>query len=272
MNYFKKIYYQFFDQVKFNKNPNKVNKYKVFRKIKIKGKDVLILTAFNENYDKIANHSVKSIKKYSNFFKFRFQIDKIPKSYNKAAAWYKVDMILKALEKNKNKIIVWIDSDALFLKKVDLRSELDNFHDLYCVSHDVTIKRSTGYKNIFFNIPRPNTGFLIIKNSTFNLNLFKNLLKKRQYYNSGWWDNSAFLDILELNAEIKNDLNMHRGNLKLLKKIKFLTLDWNSIPSIQNNKLSTESISPIILHFAGYPVDGKIDIYKKFLNDKKLLI
>ena len=258
----------------FDKNPKKNSKYKFSKNIKdkIKSKDVLIITAYNKSYKKISDYSISSIKKYSKKFGFRYQIFKIPNDYKKLPAWYKIDTIINILQNKKNKIIVWIDSDAFFVRASDLRNEIDDAHELYCVSHDVILNKKTGFENVYYNVPRPNTGFMIIKNSKFNLELMKSLLSKKEYYNSGWWDNSAFLDVLGLNAETKKDIKKHSGKNYYLKKIKFLSLDWNSIPSIYNTKLSTESIFPIIIHLAGYPIKGKIELCKKYFSDKKNLL
>ena len=95
-----------------------------------------------------------------------------------------------------------------------LREEIDDYHEFYLVSHKVKIKKILKYKNTELAISRLNTGVMIFKNSSFNIKLLNEVWNKKEYANSGWWDNSAFLDVLGFRGEVKNNLHDHKGNLK----------------------------------------------------------
>ena len=267
MKYLKKLYYK-------NISPNffkpsiKQTKYKIFKNIKnkIKPKDVIIVTAYDKNYKKIGSLSEKSIKSYCKKFKFRNQIFDIPDNFKRHNAWYKVKLIKDLLENKENKIIFWIDSDAVFSRYVDLRILLDDYHDFYLVSHPVKAKKNLKYKNIQVAISRLNTGVMIFKNSLFNKNLIRKVWNNTKYLNSGWWDNSAFLDVLGFKGELLNDLNEHKGNRKYLKKTKLLPLEWNSVPSSSNLDFSLETHNPIIFHTAGLNKTHKYQMLLKHLN------
>ena len=269
MKYLKKLYYQNISP-NFFKPSNKQTKYKIFKNIKkeIKPKDVIIVTAYDKNYAKIGNISKKSIKKYCNKFNFRNKIFTIPKNFERHPAWYKIKIIDNLLKNKKNKIIFWIDSDAIFSRYVDFRNFLDDYHDFYLVSHPVKAKINSKYKNTQLAISRINTGVMVFKNTKFSYKLIQEVWDNKKFINSGWWDNSAFLDVLGFKGEIKNNLNLHKGNLKYLKKTKLIPLEWNSVPSSSNLEFSLETHEPIILHGAGLNHNHKREIILRYILTK----
>ena len=252
MKYLKKLYYKNISP-NFFKPSNKQTKYKIFRSIKkeIKPKDVIIVTAYDKNYSKIGKLSEKSIKLYCKKFNFRSKIFLIPKYFERHKAWYKIKIIQDLLKYKKNKIIFWIDSDAIFVRYVDFRSLLDDYHDFYLVSHNVKVNKLSKYKNTELAISRINTGVMFFKNSDFTKNLISTVWNNNKYINSGWWDNSAFLDVLGYRGELEKNLNYHKGNLKYIKKMRLIPLEWNSIPSSTNLDFSLETHNPIIFHTPG---------------------
>ncbi len=262
--YYKNIYPNFF------KPTIKQTKYKIFKNIKkkIRPQDVIIITAYDKNYAKIGKISEKSIKKYSAKFGFKFKIFTIPKNFNRHKAWYKIKLINDLLKINKYKIIFWIDSDAIFTRYEDLRNVIDNYHEFYLVSHNVKVDNKTKFNNTKLAISRLNTGVMIFKNSNFNQKLIKDIWNKKKYINSGWWDNSALLDVLGYKGEIEKNLNKHKGKLKYVKKMKLIPLEWNSVPSSNNLEFSLETFNPIILHTAGFNFIHKRDLMKKYIEQK----
>ena len=163
---------------------------------------------------------------------------------------------------------MWVDADAVFTRYKDLRDELDSYHEFYLVSHNLKIKNASKYKNTELAISRLNTGVMIFKNSEFNKKLLNEVWKKNDYSNSGWWDNSAFLDVLGFRGEIKKNLYDHKGNIKYSKKMRLLPVEWNSIPSSSNLDFSLETHNPIILHTAGYNLKHKKELIEKFFVNK----
>ena len=69
---------------------------------------------------------------------------------------------------------------------------------------------------------------------------------KEKYFNGGWWDNSAFLDVLGFKGELQNNLNLHKGKLSYIKKMKLISQEWNSVPSSSNLDFSLERNSMLI--------------------------
>ena len=76
------------------------------------------------------------------------------------------------------------------------------------------------------------------------------------------------MDIIGLKAEITNNLNDNIGDDFYLKKIKFLSKEWNSIPS--SNEISNESVNPSIIHLAGINNFERIEILNEFIITKKM--
>ena len=269
MKYLKKLYYKNISP-NFFKPSNKQTKFKVFKNIKktIKSKDVIIITAYDKNYSKIGKISKKSIKLYSKKFKFRNKIFLIPHTFERHKAWYKIKLLIDLMTNNSNKFIFWIDSDAIFTRYVDFRDLIDDYHDFYLVSHNVKFNDTSKYKNTELAITRINTGVMIFKNTKFTKNLLNQVWNNDKYLNSGWWDNSAFLDVLGFRGELKKNLKLHKGNSKYLKKMKLIPLEWNSVPSSKNLEFSLETHNPIIFHTAGMNHKHKNDLIKKYLNSK----
>ena len=69
------------------------------------------------------------------------------------------------------------------------------------------------------------------------------------------------MDIIGFRSELNGNLNDNKGNF-YLDKIKFLSNNWNSIPS--NLELSMEKQDPTIIHMAGMKLEERI----KYLNIK----
>ena len=93
------------------------------------------------------------------------------------------------------------------------------------------------------------------------MNFLKKVWHKKEYINHQWWEQAAIMDIMGFKSELNGNLNDNKGN-SYLEKVKFLSNNWNSIPS--NLELSMEKQDPIIIHLAGMKLDERI----KYLNMK----
>ena len=117
------------------------------------------------------------------------------------------------------------------------------------------------YENTKLTILRINTGVLLMKISDHNLNFLQKVWNKKEYINHQWWEQAAIMDIMGFKSELNGNLNDNKGN-SYLEKVKFLSNNWNSIPS--NLELSMEKQNPIIIHLAGMKLEERI----KYLNMK----
>ena len=92
----------------------------------------------------------------------------------------------------------------------------------------------------------PNTGVLLVRNSSWSCGLLDGLWAMAQYTNHKWWENAALIDMLGY----RNLLDSSRPNEydnELLERIQWLDLKWNSLPDLD------ESPEPVIKHYAGLP-------------------
>ena len=100
-----------------------------------------------------------------------------------------------------------------------------------------------------------------MKNSEHNLKFLQKVWDKKEFINHQWWEQAAIMDLMNFKSELNGNLNDNKGN-SYLEKVKFLSNDWNSIPS--NLDLSTEKQDPIIIHLAGMKLEDRI----KYVNTK----
>jgi len=272
----KKIFDKFRKKNQKNQQPadipiisKEVNKFKVkhdnqsSNNIKLK-----IITSYDANFKKIGDITFKSISQYSKKFNLRFENLKMP-STGRPLSWNKIKLLQEEIKKGENEFIMWIDADAFFHKDAkNILYELDSNHEIFLVNHYCSVHKGSKFKNTILTINRINCGMMIFKVSQFNLDFLEKVWNEDKYINHVWWEQAAIMDIIGLKAEITNNLNDNIGDDFYLKKIRFLSKEWNSIPS--NNEISNESVNPSIIHLAGINNFERIEILNEFINTKKL--
>ena len=227
-----------------------------------------IITSYDANFKKIGDITFKSISQYSKKFNLRFENLKMP-STGRPLSWNKIKLLQEEIKKGENEFIMWIDADAFFHKDAkNILHELDSNHEIFLVNHYCSVHKGSKFKNTILTINRINCGMMIFKVSQFNLDFLEKVWNEDKYINHVWWEQAAIMDIIGLKAEITNNLNDNIGDDFYLKKIRFLSKEWNSIPS--NNEISNESVNPSIIHLAGINNFERIEILNDFINTKKL--
>ena len=157
---------------------------------------------------------------------------------------------------------MWVDADAFFPNDAEnILSVLEENYEIYLTSHYCSVFKGSNYKNTILTTNRINCGVMIFKVSDFCIKFLEDVWAKKKYINHFWYKQAAIMDLIGLKADITGDLNDNKGNDFYLGKIKFLSKEWNSIPSF--SEISTESIRPSIIHLAGVEYNERI----KFLND-----
>ena len=226
-----------------------------------------IITSYDANFKKIGDITFKSISQYSKKFNLRFENLKMP-STGRPLSWNKIKLLQEEIKKGENEFIMWIDADAFFHKDAkNILHELDSNHEIFLVNHYCSVHKGSKFKNTILTINRINCGMMIFKVSQFNLDFLEKVWNEEKYINHVWWEQAAIMDIIGLKAEITNNLNDNIGDDFYLKKIRFLSKEWNSIPS--NNEISNESVNPSIIHLAGINNFERIEILNEFINTKK---
>lgn len=220
-----------------------------------------IITSHDENYNEIGNITKKTMRNYAQKFGFEFEFLEMPNT-GRSQTWNKIISIKDQILKKNHDFIMWLDADAFFPNDAEnVVSILNDNHEIYLSNHYCSVHKGSNYKNTILTTNRINCGVMIFKVSEFNINFLNKVWSSEKYINHHWFEQAAIMDLIGLKADITGNLNDNQGNDFYLEKIKFISKEWNSIPSF--NEISTESIRPSIIHLAG--IENKERI--KFLND-----
>ena len=128
----------------------------------------------------------------------------------------------------------------------------------------------TKYRNVDYLTWGPNVGVILVRNTSWSLNFFRNVWNKKKYLNHYWPDNAAVMDEIGFKAEISN-LTDNKPNKSTLNKIQFLSGIWNSMPNKnfndpKNNEISNYYFNPVIIHLAGIRRRDRVEFIKKYKN------
>ena len=245
------------------KNTNHINNQSKFK--------IKLITAFDKKFSEIGNLTSQSIARYANHYNFNYQIYDMPET-GRAYSWNKISIILDEIKKKKNDFIMWVDADAFFsfLEK-NISNELDNKFELFLVNHYCTIHKGSRYLNTKLAIKRINCGVMVFKVSDHNFEFLNKVWNNEKFINHPWWEQASIMDIIGYRAELNGDLNDQKGDNFYVEKIKYLSNDWNSIPSV-NFDISLENHDPIIIHMAGMNQSQRIEFLDKYKKKKRILL
>ena len=131
----------------------------------------------------------------------------------------------------------FFDADALFVRfDEDMTDLIEKGKDLYLVKHEIEGRVV------------PNTGAFLIRNSKWSRNLLDAIWNKKEYIDHPWWENAAIIDLFGYHVLLAEQ-KPNNFNYKLLEKVRWLDLKWNSIFEL------CETDDKIIEHFAGRPYE-----------------
>ncbi len=237
---------------------------------KQKNKKLKILSGYNFRYRSIGKKSEESIIKYANYFNFDYEIDKTNK-FERHFYWLKIKMIIENLEKGTHDFFLWLDADTFFCRFENILDHVDKSKHLFVHNNFFKSSHKTKYKFVNYLTWAPNVGVLLVRNTNWSLNFFKNVWSKKKYLDHFWPDNAAFMDELGFKAEISK-ISSNSVNKDTLKKIFFLPGIWNSMPkknykNPEKDEVSNFYFDPIIIHLAGIRKRDRL----KFIRDYKHL-
>ena len=237
---------------------------------KQKNKKLKILSGYNFRYRNIGKKSEESIIKYADYFNFDYEINKSNK-FERHFYWLKIKMIIENLEKGSHDFYLWIDADAFFCRYENILNHIDKSKHLFVHNNFFKSVHKTKYKFVNYLTWVPNVGVLLVRNTEWSLNFFKNVWNKKKYLNHYWPDNAAFMDELGIKAEISK-ISQNTISKDTINKTFFLSGIWNSMPGKNysnpyNNEISNFYFNPIIIHLAGIRKRDRL----KFISDNKNL-
>ncbi len=273
---FKKILIKLTKKVQRKNQPNKIefvknklNNYHLVSSTKFDNDiNLKIVTSHDDNYKQIGNITTKSMLKYADKFNLKFKFLDMPDT-GRVQTWNKILQIKNEIQKKEDDYIMWVDADVFFPNDAEnILSVLENKYEIYLSSHYCSVFKGSNYKNTILTTKRINCGVMIFKVSDFCLEFLENVWNKKEYINHFWYEQAAMMDLVGLKADITGNLNDNKGNDFYLNKIKFLSKEWNSIPSF--GEISSESIRPSIIHLAGIENEERIKLLNDYIKRGKI--
>jgi len=230
-----------------------------------------ILSGYNFKYRSVGSKSEKNIIKYANYFDFDYEFEKTNK-FERHFYWLKIKMLIDNLEKGDHEFYLWLDADTFFCRYENILDIVDKSKDIYVHNNFFKSVHRTNYKFVNYLTWAPNVGVLLVRNTKWSLNFFKNVWNKKKYLKHFWPDNAAFMDEIGLTAEISK-ISSNKLSNNVAKKVSFISGIWNSMPkrnykNPENNEVSNFYFDPVIIHLAGIRRRDRL----KFIKDYKNLL
>jgi len=182
-------------------------------------------------------------------------------------------MFIENLEKGTHEFYLWLDADTFICRYENILNHVDKKKHIFVHNQFFKSKHKTKISNIDYLTWGPNVGVILVRNTKWSLEFFRNVWNKKKYLKHYWPDNAAFMDELGYKAEISK-LSDNNPTKKTLNRFYFLSGLWNSMPnknfnSPLNNEISNFYFDPIIIHLAGIRRRDRLKFIKKY---KKLFI
>ena len=228
-----------------------------------------ILSGYNYRYRNVGKESEKTMIKYANHFNFDYEIDK-RNTFERHFYWLKIKMLIDHLEKGSHEFYLWLDADTFICRYENILDHVDKTKHISIHNQSFKSKHKTKIKNVDYLTWGPNVGVMLVRNTKWSLNFFRNVWNKKKYLNHFWPDNAAVMDEMGFKAEISK-ITDNKPSKKDLNKFYFLSGLWNSMPKKNFNNPEKDEISnfyfnPIIIHLAGIRRRDRIDFIKKHKN------
>ncbi len=234
---------------------------------KIQTKTLKILSGYNFRYRGVGGKSEKNIIKYANYFNFDYEFEKKNK-FERHFYWLKIKMLINNLEEGTHKYYLWLDADTFFCRYENILNHIDKSKHIYVHNNFYKSVHKTKYKFVNYLTWAPNVGVLLVRNTKWSLNFFKNVWNKKKYLKHFWPDNAAFMDEIGLKAEISkiSDNNMSKD---VMRNVSFLPGIWNSMPkrnfkNPKNDEVSNFYFDPVIIHLAGIRKSNRLKFIREY--------
>ncbi len=234
---------------------------------KINNSKLKILSGYNFRYRNIGQKSEENIIKYANHFNFDYEFNKSNK-FERHFYWLKIKMIIDNLENGNHEFYLWLDADTFFCRYENILDHVDKSKHIFVHKNFIISKHKTKHPNVHYFTEGVNVGVLLVRNTKWSLEFFKNVWNKKKYLSHYWPDNAAFMDEMGYKAEFSK-INNNKPSKKTLNRFFFLSGLWNSMPkrNYENPKTDETSNSyfdPIIIHLAGIRRRERIKFIKKY--------
>jgi hypothetical protein len=157
------------------------------------------------------------------------------------SAWERLPLLLKHL--NQYDYLIWIDADAYFYNDagnvIDLIQKTPDTHFIF--SNDF------GNENV-------NTGFFIIKNSSYSIEFLRKWANDEYLYKNNpypkWWDQGVLIDMMN-----QNTLDIQNNSV---------SYEYGQLQHFHQDELSQFSQKPYVFHMAGKSYQERVHLSKEY--------
>jgi hypothetical protein len=228
-------------------------------------KKLKIITAYDSAFAPLGDICAATIKTYSAFHDFDYEIYKQENFFGRHPQWAKIALLKQGLIANNHEYILWIDADAFFVSANLNILEEPNLKDFNIVNHqaltDIAPNHLPGVKLV---VERPNTGVILVKNSSWSLEFLDELWNCDFSQNHHWRDNAAVMKALGFTYEISGYRIPNSFNFDSLSNTNWLNTIWNAVPAFKEDGTSALALpwNPMIVHLAGMPNNKRFELLK----------
>ena len=184
--------------------------------------NILVLSAHTKNiewnnYGKndYAEVSSKINKQYADINGYDFKCIVYDTKYNNYwPTWIKVKAILECI--HNYDYVFWIDADAIFMNNISLD---------FLMGKDIALTKGLPTSDIDKTLTMTTTGFMLIKNNEFSINLLNNLLDQAENWDGGSfkesnWHEQGLLDKMYIRPQVIQTYKFTSDYYRLVDHIK----------------------------------------------------
>lgn len=193
---------------------------------------IKIISAYTPDYRSIIEITEPIINNYCSYHLFDHKIYQInPENYSRPPAWAKIDYLIKESIDEESKYLMWIDADTIILNSgYDLINLIEPNKYIYICKD---------YNNI-------NTGVFILKNNNFTKDLLKKIWSMEEYVDHHWWEQGAFIKLVEQNW------NNIKTYIKYIHNSELNSYLPEVVVNIRDNNQYAVNDNSFLLHIPGF--------------------
>jgi hypothetical protein len=204
---------------------------------------ICIATSYTQDFAELGNICATTLKFYAK--KYGYTLSLVPNlvMLDRSASWHRIKYTAALFDLGFD-FVFWMDADALFLRyDRDIQEVIEPGKDLYLVRLPLPDGLRPSVSSSDQSLP--NTSVMLLRNCEWTRGFLEEIWNREQYQDHPWQENGAVIDLLGYFSLLGKGED--RPNKDLLDHVKFIDLEWNSIPHL------CSASHPIVHHYAGLP-------------------
>jgi hypothetical protein len=206
---------------------------------------IAVLMFYTDNIKSYADINKKINKLYCDKYKIELLYSNKINYKDRKSNWERFPFILENIQNYD--YLIWIDSDAFFY--IDSPNIIDIINEN--LNKDLIFSQDIGNKNI-------NTGFFIIKNSSFSIDFLTKWAYDQEIYelcmNKKRWNDQEVL------------IYLYENNIMDIKN-KSIVYNYGILQHFYENELTNFDKKPFIYHLAGRKIDERNNASTKYYEN-----